>query len=68
VQPVDPARALGVLVDETGLLQQPEVPGHRRPADRQLLREGTDRARRVAEEGEDATPVRVTEGREGILL
>ena len=65
-QVVDPAGAPGLLRDQAGLLQQPQVPGHRGTADRQRGGDLADRLVALAEQAQDVTPVRVAERLERI--
>lgn len=66
MQPVDTAGAVRVLLDQPGLLQQAEVAGHGRPADRHVVGQRPDGPGRLGEEGEDLTAVRVAERAERI--
>jgi hypothetical protein len=65
-QVVDPAGTPGLLRDQAGLLQQPQVPGHRGTADRQRGGDLADRLVALAEQAQDVTPVRVAERLERI--
>jgi hypothetical protein len=66
VKPVEPARALGTIDDETGLLEQPEMPRYGGAADRQLIRQLLDGPVTGAQELDDGAPVGIAEGLERI--
>jgi hypothetical protein len=66
VKAVDPPGAARLLVDETRLLQEPEMARDRRPADRELEREGGDGPRRLAEQCQNLSTVRISERRERV--
>src|SRR5205823_7277822 len=64
-QLVDAPRAVRLVGHEPGLLQQPQVPGDRRPADRKLVGDLLNRAPAVAEDLHDRAPVGIPERIEG---
>ena len=66
MESVDATGALGLLDDEAGLLEQPQVPRDRRAADGQGLRELADRPAVAREELDDGAPMRVPEGIERV--
>jgi len=66
MQSVDTAGSLRFFDDETRQLQQPKVPRHRRPADREGVCNLLDREPPGSEELDDGSAVRVSEGFEGI--
>jgi hypothetical protein len=55
-QAVDPAGAPGLLGDQAGLLQQPQVPGDRGTADGQGRGDIPDRLVALAEQAQDVAP------------
>ena len=61
MQPVEPARALGAVRDQAGVLEQPQVARDGRAADRQRVGELADRAVALAQQLDDRPPVRVAE-------
>jgi hypothetical protein len=61
LQPVDPTRALAVLTDETCGLEDGQVLGDGRAADRHALREQADRGRPTPEPVYDRAAGRVAE-------
>jgi hypothetical protein len=62
VQPVQPPRSLGAVGDEARLLEQAQVPGDRRAADRQRVGELLDGAvAAVREQLDDRAAMRVAE-------
>ncbi len=61
VEPVDPARALGPADDQAAVLEHAKVPGHRRPADRELPGQLPHGAGVLSQQLEDRAPGRVTE-------
>ena len=65
VEPVDPPGADGLVGDEVGRLQGPEVLGHRGPADGQALGQLADRQRAVGELLHDGATGLVAEELEG---
>jgi len=67
VEPVDPPGALGRLGDQPGLLEEAEVAGHGRPADRHLLRQLANRARPAGQQLDDPAPVGVAQRGEGVV-
>jgi hypothetical protein len=66
VESVEAAGALGAVGDEPRVLEQLQMPGDRGAADRQLVRELSDRPVAGAEQLDDRPPVRIAEGVEGI--
>jgi hypothetical protein len=66
VEPVEPPGAFGPIGHQTGLLEQPQVPRHGRPADRQLLGQLADRPVARAQQLDDRPAVRVPKGVEGV--
>ena len=61
VEPVDPTGAARLLDDESSPLQEPEMAGHGRPADRERLRELANRSIAGPQQLDDRPPVRVPE-------
>ena len=67
VQPVDVPGALDVLRHQAGLLQEPQMPGDGRPADRHHRRQSADRLGPLAEQLEDSAALRIAERCERVL-
>src|SRR6188768_1264087 len=63
-QRIDAARALAPLLDESGILQEPEVERDRRTADWELVCELADRPRSLRQKPEDRAALGVAEGLE----
>jgi hypothetical protein len=66
VEPVQPAGALGPVADETGLLQQPQVPRDGGPADRQLVGQLAYGAVALPQQLDDRAAVGVAQCVEGV--